>query len=132
MTVSKLSAIAALSLANGISGGPVFAQETPRPILIDGEPWAVSRASDQCEARVPAAIARYWESRRYPKEWSVEADRYLTNGSGDCWIELVVEGVDDVSYLFKVTEGHQAIDRRGLSWWGMQVYPYPEGPPYPY
>ena len=131
-TVAKLAKMSGLSLAIWMTGGVVTADEGRKTVLIDGEEWILSQEAEQCEARVPAAISRYWDSPRYPVERTVEADRFLTNGSNDCWIELVVQGVDDLSLLFKITEDNQATGRRGLSWWGLKVFPYPEGPPLPY
>ena len=99
-------------------------------VLTDNEIWELNRESKSCEGRVSAAIAQYKKAPLYSAWREPFSDRYLVNATSDCWVELTIQGVDDVSYLFKVTADNEVIDQRGLSAWGLTVFPYPDGPVY--
>lgn len=96
------------------------------PVVIDGERWTIVREDQKCVTRAWRAVEAYWESPRYEIWREVFAERYLVNQTNDCWIEIMVEGVDDVSYIFRVTPEGRVVDQRVLSSWGNKVYEYPK------
>lgn len=83
---------------------------------------------EHCAERVEAAIEFYNNAPIYHALREAVGDRFLTNGSGECWVELSIAGADDTSFIFKVTADQIVIDQRGLSWWGYEVFPYPTIP----
>lgn len=96
------------------------------PVIIDGERWTIVREDQKCVTRSWRAVEAYWESPRYEIWHEVFVERYLVNQSDDCWIEIIVEGADDLSYIFRVTSEGRVIDQRVLSSWGNTVYEYPK------
>ncbi len=101
------------------------AQNPTRYVDIDGESWELTRQADKCAERVNTAISHYNRAPIYHQERVASGDRFLVNSTTNCWIELTIAGVDDVSLLFKVSQDEVILDRRSLSWWGLKVYPYP-------
>ena len=99
-------------------------------VCIDNELWEFNKDPDVCFDRVHAAIKRYEEAPLFSPWRKTFTDRNLVNGTPDCWIELNIDGVDDVSYLFKVTADHEVIDQREFSYWLPHIRPYPTGPVY--
>ena len=104
------------------------AQQSTRLVEIDGNSWELTRQADHCTERVAAAVAHYQRAPIYHEAREVSGDRFLINSTENCWIELSIAGVDDVSLLFKVSQDQVVLDRRSLSWWGLKVFPYPIGP----
>jgi len=128
MPLSKLGGIiAALACA-----GSSFAEAGPKghTINIDGEEWTLTRTASQCEDRSSVAIEEYWKAPLYSEHRKPVPDRYLINQSTDCWIELGILGVSDISVLIKVSEENDAIDKRLFSTWHPRVTTYPHGPLY--
>ena len=104
------------------------APHTTKPVTLDGTVWELTRQADHCEARVETAIADYKRMPIYNTVREVSGDRFLVNSTDECWIELSIAGVDDVSLLFKVSRDLIVSDRRSMSWWGPTIYPYPSEP----
>ena len=104
------------------------AQQSTRYVDIDGESWELTLQADQCAERVDKAISHYNSAPIYHQSREVSGDRFLVNSTTNCWVELTIAGIDDVSLLFKVSQDEVILDRRSLSWWGLKVYPYPREP----
>jgi hypothetical protein len=104
------------------------AQESTIIVDIDGDEWQLTRHATQCTERVPSAIAQYQKEPIYHVTRAVVGDRYLVNETMECWIELSIAGIHDVSLIYKVAQDQVVLDQRLLSWWGPKVYPYPSEP----
>ncbi len=104
------------------------AQSTKVIVDIDSNPWELTRRADHCSDRVATAVQHYQTAPIYHPTRRVYGDRFLINSGSDCWIELSIEGVDDVSLLIRVSEDRMVLDQRSLSSWGLKVYPYPSEP----
>ncbi|MEP1144184.1 MAG: hypothetical protein ABJH52_10730 [Henriciella sp.] len=88
----------------------------------------MEREAEHCKERVGAATEFYEEEPLYNAARAANGDRFLVNKSAECWVELSIQGVDDVSFIFKVSQDGIVVDQRGLSWWGYKVFPYPTVP----
>ncbi|MEO9968969.1 MAG: hypothetical protein ABJG15_03910 [Hyphomonadaceae bacterium] len=97
-------------------------------VEIDGERWQLRRHAEHCNERVKAAIARYEEKPIYDVRRVAAEDRFLVNEMNECWVELNIQGVDDTSFIFKVSHDLVVSDQRQLSWSGYKVSPYPNEP----
>jgi len=106
----------------------VHAEDHPITVVVEGDNWRLTRYADHCAERVPAAIADYQKEPIYHARRAATGDRYLVNDTQECWVELSIAGVHDVSLVFKVSEDQVVLDRRVLSWWGYEVSPYPVEP----
>lgn len=120
LRVSYVLATATLVCAN--------AQQLTKLVEIDGETWELTRQSDHCAERIATVVAHYKSAPIYHQLRDVSADRFLVNSSANCWVELSIAGVDDVSLLIKVSQDKVVLDQRSLSSWGLKVSSYPTGP----
>ena len=101
------------------------AQQSTRQVEVDGNSWTLTRYAEHCKDKGNAAIADYQSAPIYHQAREVSVDRYLVNSTTNCWVELTIEGIDDMSLLYKVSQKQVVMDRRLLSWWGLKVHPYP-------
>ena len=106
----------------------VTAQERFVTMDIDGDEWQLTRQAEHCVARVQAAVSIYEKEPIYAAWRKPESGVYLVNGSSECWVDLTIQGVDDVSFIFKVTRDGIVTDKRLLEWRGYRVHPYPSQP----
>ena len=97
-------------------------------VEIDGEAWQLKRHAEHCNERVQTAIEQYEEKPIYHVRRVATGDRFLVNETNECWVELSIQGVDDVSFIFKVSQDLVVSDQRLLSWWGYTASPYPSEP----
>ncbi|MEO1475596.1 MAG: hypothetical protein AAFS13_04370 [Pseudomonadota bacterium] len=97
-------------------------------VEIDGHDWRLVRNAEHCADRVATAVRYYQDEPVYNISRPISVDRFLINHTMDCWLEVYVHGVDDVSFLFKVSQDLVITDKRTLSWWGYRVSPYPTHP----
>jgi len=123
-----IAALVCLPLLALAVNGDVSAQEISPSILIDGDEWELTREAEHCKQLVPTAIAQYRKAPIYHHEREAFGDRFLVNETPDCWIEIYIEGVDDLSFLYKVSKDEIILDQRSFSSWGPTVYAYPDKP----
>ena len=101
------------------------AQQSTRQVDVDGKSWLLTRHAEHCIDKGSTAIADYQSAPIYHPAREVSVDRFLVNSTTNCWVELTIAGIDDISLLFKVSQKKVVLDRRLLSWWGLKVHPYP-------
>ena len=104
------------------------AQNRSIDVDIDGNMWRMVRDAEHCTNRVEAAIEFYEKEPLFNTARAASGDRFLVDESSECWVELSIEGVSDVSFIFKVSPDQIVVDQRGLNWWGYKVFPYPTEP----
>ena len=104
------------------------AQNRSINIEIDGNMWRMERDAEHCTDLVEPAIEFYEEEPLFNLARAANGDRFLVNESSACWVELSIQGVDDISFIFKVSQDENVVDQRGLTWWGYKVFPYPTEP----
>ena len=108
--------------------GDSVAQTKTKTVTLDKEEWQLTHRAEHCENLVSVAIAEYQQAPIYHANRKAVGDRFLVNGTSECWVELTIAGVEDVSFLFKVSQDRVVLDQRLLSWWGLKVNPYPNEP----
>ena len=116
-----------MMLAFFISASATAEQRTIT-VEIDGEAWQLKRHAEHCNERIQTAIEQYEEKPIYHVRRVATGDRFLVNETNECWVELSIQGVDDVSFIFKVSQDLIVSDQRLLSWWGYKASPYPSEP----
>jgi len=95
-------------------------------VEIGGEDWSFTRTAKHCESRVQYAVEAYEAKPAYSPAREPELERFLTNGSSDCWIELSITGVTGTSLLYKVSPDNEITEKRMFSDWLPYIRPYPE------
>ncbi|WP_139792279.1 hypothetical protein [Henriciella litoralis] len=126
---AALSGVLATALTVPRASGEKGAAERPaQSVTIDGEAWDLVGFDETCYARVPAVIEHYARFPLHSMDYVPFPGRMLVNASSDCWIELELLGVSDLSAIFRVTPDFKVVDKRTLSWWGNRVGAYPDQP----
>ena len=96
-------------------------------VYIDGERWMFVSGPTHCSNYIDTAALEYAESPVYDKRrpLDLEHSRFLANSEGECWVEIQVVGASTFSFLFRVSEDMEVVDKRMFSKYAPHINPYP-------